>query len=148
MTIALKVMVLVITMYMPCDILSSLMDTRSGQRVAIPEDRIPKPETCKTHPTVVKLTHSGCVPKLVRTYSCRGRCHSRAIPEWDVENEQVHMIEHCTCCKPMVRAMRMVALECPVLGKARNMLVRSAFECRCRPCSEGKPKPFKLPEDY
>ena len=104
-------------------------------------------ETCSTHLTRLRLWHPGCVAQRVVTAACRGTCKSRSIPAWHHETEEIRMIRHCTCCKPLMRKYKLVTLSCPAWGGTKTLTVRAAMDCVCRPCSEGNPRAQK-PYDY
>ncbi|KAK6175311.1 hypothetical protein SNE40_013799 [Patella caerulea] len=103
-------------------------------------------ETCRQQivRNVVRLP--GCVPKAVVTFACEGTCHSRNVPDWRFLEQDVHMIEHCTCCQPNIVRCRNVTFECPG-RKSLTKCLAATFECACRPCSDADPSAEK-PYDY
>ena len=116
-------------------------------------NRVQNPETCQDRFTTLHVGYPGCSSQSVVTVACRGTCRSRTVPEWDQEREILHMVEHCTCCKPMLIRRVRITLDCPFLSSTtrrrvtRNIWVSMACQCHCRPCSHAKPQAQK-PYDY
>ena len=106
-------------------------------------------ETCRPRHTQITVRLTGCLPKRLHVFACHGTCHSRNVPEWIYEEQELRMVEYCTCCQPHIRRYRQLEFICPGRPEKRIRLRRgAAFECACRPCSDqANPEP-EQPYEY
>ena len=105
-------------------------------------------ETCRQKNLIRVLRPPGCLPRTVRSSACQGTCHSRAVPQWSMERQEMRLVSYCTCCKPHRLTYRRVRFRCP--GRTQRQLVffqGVAGDCACRPCSDGNPE-LQQPYDY
>ncbi|KAL8577547.1 hypothetical protein ACOMHN_044227 [Nucella lapillus] len=105
-------------------------------------------ETCQQHELMHVLRPPGCLRRVVRTSSCQGTCHSRSVPHWNIDLQQLRHVAYCTCCKPHQLSYRRTQFRCP--GRRKKVLVLFvgvATQCACRPCSEADPA-LQQPYDY
>ncbi|KAK7109247.1 hypothetical protein V1264_013322 [Littorina saxatilis] len=104
-------------------------------------------ETCQQLEVVKVLQPPDCVRRVVRSQSCQGTCHSRSVPQWDVERQELRRVAYCTCCKPHSMTYRRIRFRCP--GRDKNLVIHVgvATQCACRPCSDGTAS-LRQPYDY
>lgn len=106
-------------------------------------------ETCHQKEIVSILRPQGCVARVVRSSACEGTCHSRSVPQWDVERQELRRVTYCTCCKPHRLSYKRIRFRCQASGE-RNQVVfylGVAAQCACRPCSDAEPR-LRQPYDY
>ena len=57
-------------------------------------------ESCSDYRIALTISHRGCRSLTLRAVGCHGTCHSRSVPEWDFENEELQFIfKYCTWSK-------------------------------------------------
>jgi hypothetical protein len=106
------------------------------------------PESCEQQDVGLILRPWGCIPHRVVVSACLGTCHSRSVPQWDIEGQQVRHVNYCSCCKPHRVATIRINFRCP--GRPIPLPpkhVRIATQCACRPCSDADPDSHQ-PYDY
>ena len=106
-------------------------------------------ETCHQKEIVSILRPQGCAARVVRSSACEGTCHSRSVPQWDVERQELRRVTYCTCCKPHRLSYKRIRFRCQASGE-RNPVVfylGVAAQCACRPCSDAEPR-LRQPYDY
>lgn len=103
---------------------------------------------CQRRLARMTLSPPGCFPKTIVVLGCHGSCHSRSVPEWSFEKQEVEMIDYCTCCEPRETVTRRVTLRCSYSPTGRRYArIRLPVNCECRPCSDGDPQ-AEQPYDY
>ncbi|XP_005096533.3 neuroblastoma suppressor of tumorigenicity 1-like [Aplysia californica] len=105
--------------------------------------------TCRHRIETTLIAVPGCVPKSLLITRCQGSCHSRSVPEFDTDRQEVRHVEHCSCCKPMVMKFRAVRFTCP--RRRQRFFVKRfgfPFRCACRPCANVPEVTAEQPYDY
>ncbi|XP_044002810.1 partner of bursicon-like [Aphidius gifuensis] len=93
-------------------------------------------DECQVTRVLHTLRAPGCVPKLIASYACTGRCSSylqvSGSKDWQMERS-------CMCCQESGEREASVSLYCPKAKpgekKFRKVITKAPLECMCRPCT-------------
>lgn len=105
-------------------------------------------ETCRQKEIVNILRPRGCVARLIHSSACEGTCHSRSVPQWDVDRQELRRVTYCTCCKPHQLSYKRIRFRCAGGEQSQPVFYLGvATQCACRPCSDADPR-LQQPYDY